>query len=164
VTIDCDRLITAMIRQFFAHPGEFLSFDQLARRIPESVPELLHGIAEAKPELFLLTRRGDAAKLHTEAFEEIIEERADLTTLHPIRTPEEERIGGSLSCEHLSEDEILADLACGSALAESLLRRCCWKRICEVRGLNPGFVDAESWVEICRVRNYLLSRQKPRGR
>jgi hypothetical protein len=161
--MDVERLVTDMIHEFFAHPAEFLSFNKLAHRIAGGDADVLHAIAEAKPDLFLLTNNGRAAKLFPEAVREILKGNADLTTLHPITTPEEERIGAGWRCEHSSDEEILADLQHMSLPAEALTRRCCWTRICQVRGNNPGIIDAESWREICRVRGYLYARQNAAG-
>lgn len=165
--MEWDRLITEMIRQmiqqFLAQPGEWLTFNQLAYRIRGSEPALLHGIAEAKPDLFVLTRRGNAAKLHIEAVRQIIRGDADLTTLHAIVTPEEERVDSGWLCGHVSDEMILADLRQSSLPSEVLTRNCCWKRICQVRGRNPGIIDSESWRQLCRVRGYLYARQNAAG-
>jgi hypothetical protein len=161
--MDVRRLITEMIRQFFAHPAEFLTFNQLAHRIAGGDADVLHAIAEAKPDLFLITNNGSAAKLFAEAVREILRGDADLTTLHAITTPDDERVGGTPFCEHSSDEEILADLRRGSMPSEALVRNCCWRRICQVRGRNPGMIDAESWSEICKVKEYVRLRQNPRG-
>jgi hypothetical protein len=53
--MDWDRLATQMlremIRQFFREPGEFLTFGQLAFRIPGADKELLHLVADSRPDL-----------------------------------------------------------------------------------------------------------------
>lgn len=56
--MDWDRLIPLMIRymlrQCLLCPGEFLTFRQLAHRIPGSDADVLHSIAEDRQDLFLL--------------------------------------------------------------------------------------------------------------
>lgn len=62
-----------------------------------------------------------------------------------------------------SDEDILDDLNREDVPSEALVRECCWKRICEVRGWNINSVDPEVWRRICTERGYLLSRQNPRG-
>ena len=47
--------------------------------------------------------------------------------------------------------------------SEALVRSCCWRRICQVRGYYPGEVGIETWIEVCRERGYLYAGQNPRG-
>jgi hypothetical protein len=54
-------------------------------------------------------------------------------------------------CEN-SDEDILDDIMRDSIPGHALVRDCCWRRICEVRGRNFDSVDEETWVEICRQR------------
>jgi hypothetical protein len=47
--------------------------------------------------------------------------------------------------------------------SEALMRSCCWRRICQVRGRHFDLVEPETWSDICRERGYLYARQNPRG-
>lgn len=62
-----------------------------------------------------------------------------------------------------SDEEILGDLLREAIPKDALVRGCCWRRVCQVRGRNFNQVDAEAWSNICRERGYLLRRQNPRG-
>ncbi len=79
--------------------------------------------------------------------------------------------GSGCYCE-TPQKQVLADLKHGSIPDEALLRDCCYKWICKVRGtsrfgLPDGSPDyekeAEAWSELCRKKGYLRSRQNPRG-
>ncbi len=61
------------------------------------------------------------------------------------------------------EDEILDDMIEDCVPDDALVRSCCWKRICQVRGLNYHAIDPETWTELCRRRGYLLVQEGPRG-
>lgn len=71
-----------------------------------------------------------------------------------------------------SENEVLDDLRRGSVPDEALVRSCCYKWICKVRGTTRfGLAEsssdyeeeAEKWRELCKKRKYLFNRQNPRG-
>jgi hypothetical protein len=166
--MDWDRLSTQMlremIRQFLRQPGEFLTFGQLAFRIPGSDNDVLHLVAENRPDLFILTRDDRAIKLHTEAVQRILTDGIEAATVEPapFHTPailREDRI----RCGHFSQEELLADLQRCSLPPEALMRGCCWSEICRIRSLSSPPIDAESWREICVTRGYLRARQNPRG-
>jgi len=59
--------------------------------------------------------------------------------------------------------EILKMIKNESLPDEALVNTCCWKRICEVRGLNFSAVNSEVWRSICAKRGFLQARQNPRG-
>jgi hypothetical protein len=62
----------SLIREFLAHPAELLTFRHLARRVA-SDPDVLHAIAEQRPDLFLVTPDDRFAKLFPEAVEKIVD-------------------------------------------------------------------------------------------
>lgn len=63
-----------------------------------------------------------------------------------------------------TEKEIKHDIERGGIPDDALVRECCWKTICEVRGRWCDLdAVAEIWEEITRKRGYLLARQNPRG-
>jgi len=79
--------------------------------------------------------------------------------------------GSGCYCE-TPREQVLADLKHGSIPDEALVRNCCYKWICKVRGtfgfgLQEGSSDyeneAEAWRELCRKMRYLRQRQNPRG-
>ncbi len=110
-----DRLITemvrCMIREFLAHPAELLTFRHLARRVT-SDPDVLHAIAEQRPDLFLVTPDDRFVKLFSEAVERIIDvgvERtiAEVNVAHPKTVPTRDH----RPCDHFgAESDILTDL------------------------------------------------------
>lgn len=61
-----------------------------------------------------------------------------------------------------SERQIFDDIKRLSIPSDALIRSCCWKKICQVRG-SFGRIDDEAWREICRKRGYLFRRENPRG-
>jgi hypothetical protein len=157
-------MIREMIRQFLKQPGEFLTFGQLAFRISGSDKDLLHVVAENRPDLFVVTRDERSIKLHSEAVHRILQNGIDAVTVPPIHlpaptSPKEERI----RCGHFSQEELLTDLQRCSLPAEALTRNCCWSEICRLRALSQPPINGESWREICVTRGYLLARQNPRG-
>jgi len=166
--MDWDRLCTLMIRQmiqqFRVHPGDFLTFGQLAHRIPDADADVLHAIAEQRRDLFVITRDDRRVKLHLEAVERIDQEGIERAVVVPepvaavANAPHERR-----HCNHFSEEQILADLLRCSLPSEALTRGCCWREICRVRGHNLHQVSQETWNEVCGIRGYLRRRQNPRG-
>jgi len=166
--MDWDRLATQMIRemvrQFLKQPGEFLTFGQLAFRIPNSDKDVLHLVAENRRDLFILTRDDRSIKLHSEAVQRILQNGIDAATAEPtsLHTPGSVH-EGRIRCGHFSQEELLADLHRCSLPAEALTRNCCWSEICRIRALSQPPIDGESWREICVTRGYLLARQNPRG-
>jgi len=157
-------MIREMIRQFLKQPGEFLTFGQLAFRVPGSDKELLYLVAESRADLFAVARNERALKLHTKAVQRILQNGIEAVTdtpepIHPLASVRE----GRIRCGHFSQEELLADLNRCSLPPEALTRNCCWTEICRIRSLCQPPMDAESWREICVTRGYLLSRQNPRG-
>jgi hypothetical protein len=56
------------------------------------------------------------------------------------------------------ELQVISDVNAVAVPADALVERHCWKRVCQVRGLHFGEVDAQSWSELCAKRGYLLRR------
>lgn len=166
--MDWDRLATQMlremIRQFLRQPGEFLTFGQLAFRIPGSDKELLYLVAESRPDLFAVTRNERALKLHTKALQKILHDGIDAvaTAPEPFQRPTAVR-EARIRCGHFSQEELLTNLQRCSLPPEALTRNCCWSEICRIRALSQPPIDEESWREICVTRGYFLARQNPRG-
>lgn len=163
-----DRLITEMVRQmireFLSHPAELVTFRRLAHRIACDA-DVLHAIAEQRPDLFVVTKNDRSVKLFAEAVERIVEDGIE-RTIQDVKVPVLERSPARdyRLCIHFdSEDEILNDLRRCSFHSSSLTRSCCWREICRVRSANPQIVDHETWHEVCRIRGYLQNRQNPRG-
>jgi hypothetical protein len=158
------QMIREMIRQFLRQPGEFLTFGQLAFRIPGSDKEILYLVAESRPDLFAAARNERALKLHTKAVQQILQNGIEAVTVTPDQNhPETAAREGRIRCGHFSQEELLADLNRCSLPPEALTRSCCWAEICRLRSLSHPPIDAESWREICVTRGYLLARQNPRG-
>jgi hypothetical protein len=166
--MDWDRIATQMIRQmirqFLRQPGEFLTFGQLAFRIPGSDNNILHSVAESRRDLFAVARNDRALKLHTQLVQGILQNGIDAIAAQPepspVVPPARER---RTRCGHFSQEELLADLGRCSLPSEALTRNCCWSEICRIRCLSQPPIDAESWREVCTTRGYLLARQNPRG-
>ncbi len=163
-----DRLITEMlrlmIREFLFHPAEFFTFRRLAHHL-QADSDVLHAIAEQRPDLFLLTPNDRVVKLFPEAVQRIVEIGIDRTIseTRPI-APKRLAVPGGPRCDHfLSDDDILSDLRNCSFTPDALTRTCCWTQICRIRGANPHVIASDSWTGICRIRGYLLARQNPRG-
>jgi hypothetical protein len=166
--MDWDRLATQMlremIRQFFREPGEFLTFGQLAFRIPGADKELLHLVADSRPDLFAVARNDRALKLHTSAVRKILLDGIDAATAQLDPTPATTAAReGLIRCGHFAQEEMLADLHRCSLPPEALTRNCCWTEICRIRALSQPPIGVEPWREICVMRGYLLARQNPRG-
>jgi len=166
--IDWDRLATQMIRemirQFLREPGEFLTFGQLAFRIPGADKEVLHLVAESRPDLFSVARNDRALKLHLKAVQKILADGVDeaMKQPEPIQASVFVR-EGRIRCGHFSREELLADLQRFSLPPEALTRNCCWSEICRIRALIHPAIDAESWRDICVTRGCLLARLNPCG-
>jgi len=166
--MDWDRLATQMvremIRQFLREPGEFLTFGQVAFRIPGADKELLHLVADSRPDLFAVARNDRALKLHTKAVQKILQEGIDAaaTQPEPASVPATDR-EPRIRCGHFAQEELLADLQRCSLPPEALTRNCCWSEICRIRTFSHPAIDLDSWREICVTRGYLLARQNPRG-
>ena len=69
-------------------------------------------------------------------------------------------------------ERVHSDLKIGTVPDEALVRKCCYKWICKVRGsYRFGLPDggpeweeeAEAWQELCAKKGYLFGRQNPRG-
>ena len=166
--MDWDRLATQMtkemIRQFLREPGEFLTFGQLTFRIPGSDKEVLHLVADSRPDLFAVARNDRALKLHTLAVQKILDDGIETIVAHPEPVPAKTTVPeGSIRCGHFPQEGLLLDLQRGSLLPEALTRNCCWSEICRLRVFSNPPIDEDSWREICVTRGYLLARQNPRG-
>src|SRR5579885_2882371 len=112
--MDWDRLATQMIRemirQFLREPGEFLTFGQLAFRIPAD-KEVLHLVADSRPDLFAVARNDKALKLHTNAVQKILRDGIDAAAAQPQAMPQMAASGeGKIRCGHFAQDELLSDL------------------------------------------------------
>jgi hypothetical protein len=81
----------------------------------------------------------------------------------PLKRLDEKRKDRPCYCGKM-EKEIKHDIERGGVPDEALVRKCCWKTVCEVRGrwCDPEAI-AEVLKEITRKRGYLLARQNPRG-
>lgn len=62
-----------------------------------------------------------------------------------------------------SEARLLRYLTTGNVPSEALVNSCCWRRLCQVRGLHFNKIDPETWREICHQRGYVFDRENPRG-
>jgi hypothetical protein len=72
------EMLRHMIREFLAHPAELLTFRKLSYRIA-SDPDVLHAIAEQRPDLFIITDNDPFVKLFPEAVERIVDIGVDRT-------------------------------------------------------------------------------------
>jgi len=167
-SMDWDRLATQMlremIRQFLREPGEFLTFGQLAFRIPGSDKEVLHLVADSRRDLFAVARNDRALKLHTKAVQKILEDGIDIVMAQPEPFHAIEPVrDGRIRCGHFNQEELLTDLHRCARPPEALTRNCCWSEICRIRALSQPPIEADSWRDICVTRGYLLARQNPRG-
>ncbi len=163
-----DRLISEMIRhmirEFLAHPAELLTFRKLSRLVASDA-DVLHAIAEQRPDLFMITSNDRFVKLFPEAVVRIASTGVEkaIAEVAPVPSERDARRDHP-ACDHFSSDEeILADLKRASFRPESLTRSCCWSAICRVRALNPQAINEEMWREVCGIRGYLHGRQNPRG-
>jgi hypothetical protein len=167
VTSEWDRLVTqmirAMIQQFLARPTEFFSFGKLAKQIPGADADILHAIAEGRPDLFVITKNSRFAKLTLQAIRPILLSEMDLSTIHDLAEVRRYEADSDCFCDHSSDSEILNDLKHGTLPAGALTNNCCWKRICLVRGRNMNLISPQSWEDTCRKRGYLLYRRNPSG-
>ena len=78
---------------------------------------------------------------------------------HLIKRRNRKRVQGQPLCYCDSKPQtILRDLIEGSIPDEALLRVCCWKEICTVRGSNVDAIDYEQWRGLCRRRGRLVAR------
>jgi hypothetical protein len=168
MTVDWNRLATQMIRemvrQFLQDPGELLTFGQLAFRIEGSDKLVLQAIADSRPDLFLVVRDGQFAKLHFDAVRRIVNDGIDAVMIPgnpPIlpSSPKEPRT----RCSHFDLAELANDLLRFSLPSEALVRNCCWSEICRIRATIQPKISEEDWSHICFTRGYLLSRHNPRG-
>jgi len=158
------RMIREMIRQFLRQPGEFLTFGQLAFRIPGADKEVLHLVADSRPDLFAVARNDKALKLHTNAVQKILRDGIDAASVQPQAIPQAAATREArIRCGHFAQEELLSDLQRCSLPPEALTRNCCWSEICRIRTLSRPPIDSESWRELCVTRGYLLARQNPRG-
>jgi hypothetical protein len=62
------------------------------------------------------------------------------------------------------EAEILADLKRDLTPDDALLRMCCWRKVCRVRGQRFMEVDDGVWNKVCDRRVQLIAKQDPMGR
>jgi hypothetical protein len=49
------------------------------------------------------------------------------------------------------------DLEHGTVPESVLMKRCCWRQICRVRGWYPRSVSPDAWWSVCSRRGRLLS-------
>jgi hypothetical protein len=54
---------------------------------------------------------------------------------------------------------ILRDIDRGTIPEAALVRSCCWKRICRVRGRNFRAVRPDKWRELCAKRGYVFAQE-----
>lgn len=157
-------MVRHMIRQFLAHPSEFLSFERLSRLMNGIPTDILHAVAEQRVDIFVIARNDRALKLYWAAVERIVHDGVERAAEEVGPVPNSVRTGNSGGrCEHYSDEEIIPDLLGCSLSSDMLTNSCCWRRICRLRALHQQAVDDETWREICRIRGYLLARQNPRG-
>lgn len=153
-----------MIRQFLREPGEFLTFGQLAFRIPGADKEVLHLVADSQPDLFAVARNDKALKLHTSAVQKILRDGVEAASAQPQAIPQAAAAREArIRCGHFAQEKLLLDLQRCSLRPEALTRNCRWSEICRIRALSHPPIDFESWREICVRRGYLMARQNPRG-
>ena len=60
-----------------------------------------------------------------------------------------------------SESEILDHLKRSLVPDDALLRLCCWRKICKVRGQRFNELDDRTWNQLCDRRVQLNAQQKP---
>jgi hypothetical protein len=158
------EMIRHMIREFLAHPAELLTFRKLSYRIASDA-DVLHAIAEQRPDLFIITDNDRFVKLFPKAVERIVDVGVDRAIAEVgVARSRPTSAHDHHPCDHFgSENEILTGLLHCSFHPDSLARNCCWREICRVRSASPNVIDAETWREICRIRGYLQRRQNPRG-
>lgn len=60
-----------------------------------------------------------------------------------------------------SENEILDHLKRSLVPDDALLRLCCWRKICQVRGKRFNELDDRTWNNLCDKRIALNAQQKP---
>jgi hypothetical protein len=60
-------------------------------------------------------------------------------------------------CEK-SEKELFSDLKGGAVPDEALLRPCCWKKICQVRGKWFKEISDLTWTKLCDKRVQLTTQ------
>lgn len=158
-------MVRQMIRQFLAHPSEFLNFERLSRLMGGIHTEILHAVAESRPDLFVIARNDRALKLFWEAVKRIsdngIEKAVEEAGSVPPDILRKEHTRDR--CQHYSDEEIVPDLLGCRLSSEMLTRSCCWREICRLRAIHREAVDDEAWRELCRIRGYLLARQNSRG-
>ena len=151
-----------MIRQFLREPGEFLTFGQLAFRIPGADKEVLHLVADSRPDLFAVARNDKALKLHTNAVQKILRDGIVAAATQPEPAPAATTAREGIRCGHFSQEELLADVhRCSLPPKHSQGIAVGPKSVEFAPYANP--IDAESRREICVTRGYLLARQNPRG-
>src|SRR5258708_9915551 len=84
-----DRLtperIRQMLKEFLRHPAELVTFQRLARHIASDA-DVLHPIAEQRPDLFVITSSDRFVKLFPEAVERILGHGIE-QTLAEVRLP-----------------------------------------------------------------------------
>ena len=170
--LDANNLIRTIVRTLLSRPAEWLTFN-FAARLAGMDRDLLAALAETRTDLFAINddRR---LKLRPGVVEQISQvgiakwqvparpERTELSVWHARPSSGSDSVKGLCYCA-LPEDSILDDLLRGSIPEDALVRTCCWKQVCRVRGHNYNSVDPETWREICQFRGYILGRENPRG-
>jgi hypothetical protein len=163
-----DRIISVMIRQmirqFLAHPSEFLTFRRLSRLMNGIDADILCAVAKQRSDLFLVTQDDRYVKLFSESVERIIHDGIGRVMEEVGSVPYSAM--SQHDRNHYQDDSyegIIPDLIGCSLSAEMLVSSSDWRQICRLRGLHRDKVDDETWREICRIRGYLLARQNSRG-
>jgi len=170
--MDVDNLIRTIVRTLVGRPADWLTFD-FAARLAGMDADLLGGLADSRPDLFAI-HNDRRLKLRPKVVEQISHVGIARWQVPPLPESQERPIRhgrpgsasdfvqGSCYCEQ-PEDNILQDLLRGSIPEDALVRTCCWKQVCRVRGRNYNSVDPETWKEICQSRGYILGRENHRG-
>jgi hypothetical protein len=170
--LDIQAIIQSMVRALHRRPAKWLTFSFLAQVIGKDI-DLLGGIADSRPDIFAVSQ-DRRLKLRQSVVEQIavqgivnwripeIPEPRSSSGSYSRAIPGQGLAGAGCYCQ-LTDETILDDLKRGSPPEDALVRTCCWKRICQVRGRYFNHVEAETWQEICSYRGYLRARENPAG-
>jgi hypothetical protein len=90
-----DRLITEMIRhmirEFGAHPAELLTFRRVSKLV-DSDADVLHAVAEQRPDLFMITSNDRFVMLFPEAVERIASDGVEKAIAEVKAAPSERQV------------------------------------------------------------------------
>ena len=53
---------------------------------------------------------------------------------------------------NMNEWTVLTGIIENTLATEAIARRCCWQRVCRVRGWHPGLIEPGTWSALCRRR------------